>query len=221
MCGGFVLALGRGARPQALFHAGKTFTYAFLGAMAGALGASLREASQLAAAQEALAVLSGALLVVAGVRLLRPVFGPAPVPARAPGSTPIAISPRPGSLAEAWTAAVGISLRGGPFFAGLLAGFIPCGLVYAAALRAAATSSALDGALAMAIFGAGTVPSLVAVAALGGLVPARHRARLGALSGALVVTLGLVAIARGAVAMASPPGEVSCPACAAGSSPRS
>jgi sulfite exporter TauE/SafE len=209
MCGGFVLALGRGARPQALFHGGKTFTYAFLGAMAGALGASIHE---LRFAQEALAIFSGAVLVLAGVKLLRasrpstPRDPSGPAPLRASGG-------ERGLLAESWVGAVRVALSGGPFFAGLLAGFIPCGLVYAAALRAAATSNAAEGALAMAAFGAGTVPSLAAVALGGALVPVRQRARLAALSGALVVAVGALAIARGAFALSAPPASPACPMC--------
>ena len=50
---------------------------------------------------------------------------------------------------------------------GLVLGLLPCGLVYGALAAAAGTGGMLDGALAMAAFGAGTVPALVAAGWLG------------------------------------------------------
>ena len=47
---------------------------------------------------------------------------------------------------------------------GALWGWLPCGMVYAVLLTAAATADALDGALVMAVFGLGTLPNLLAVA---------------------------------------------------------
>jgi sulfite exporter TauE/SafE len=50
---------------------------------------------------------------------------------------------------------------------GLLLSALPCGLLYAALAGAAATGSALAGAIAMAAFVAGTTPALFGVALLG------------------------------------------------------
>ena len=47
---------------------------------------------------------------------------------------------------------------------GVLWGWLPCGMVYAVLLTAAATGDARDGALVMAAFGIGTLPNLLAVA---------------------------------------------------------
>lgn len=44
---------------------------------------------------------------------------------------------------------------------GMLNGFLPCGLVYFFAIAAAATSSALYGAITMMIFGLSTIPTLL------------------------------------------------------------
>lgn len=46
------------------------------------------------------------------------------------------------------------------FYIGILNGFIPCGLVYTAAIAALAQSSAAEGALFMLAFGLGTAPFL-------------------------------------------------------------
>jgi hypothetical protein len=46
---------------------------------------------------------------------------------------------------------------------GLLLGFLPCGLVWAALVKAASTGSALDGGATMMGFGAGTAGALLAI----------------------------------------------------------
>jgi len=62
---------------------------------------------------------------------------------------------------------------------GLVLGFLPCGLLYAAIGAAAATGSAIAAALGMLGFVLGTTPMLIAVAALGqsAVNRWRHRAR--------------------------------------------
>jgi sulfite exporter TauE/SafE len=50
---------------------------------------------------------------------------------------------------------------------GLLLGLLPCGLVYGALAVAAATGSALSGALAMLAFAAGTAPALMSIGVIG------------------------------------------------------
>ncbi|WP_372398009.1 sulfite exporter TauE/SafE family protein [Azospirillum sp. HJ39] len=50
---------------------------------------------------------------------------------------------------------------------GMALGFIPCGMLYGAVAVAAASGSALTGALGMAAFALGTVPSLLAVGLAG------------------------------------------------------
>jgi uncharacterized protein len=73
---------------------------------------------------------------------------------------------------------------------GLLNGLLPCGLVYVACAGAAATGHLLRGAEYMAIFGAGTVPMMLAISLSGSLVPLRIRLRL---TKAVPVAVGLLA----------------------------
>ena len=56
---------------------------------------------------------------------------------------------------------------------GMVLGFLPCGLVYGALAAAAGTGSIADGAAAMAAFGLGTAPALLAVG-WGGLIVRRR-----------------------------------------------
>ena len=60
----------------------------------------------------------------------------------------------------------------GKFTLGLILGFLPCGLVYAALLKAMDSGSALAGALTMLAFGAGTAVALLAIGAASSFVDA-------------------------------------------------
>lgn len=201
MCGGVVVAFS-GVRPivapgelrrrQVALNLGRIAGYAGMGAAAGALGAGLFAAS--AREWQAMLYLAGsALLVLIGLHL-------AGLP------SPLALLERAG--APLWRrvqplAARLMALRGTPaaFALGMLWGFLPCGLVYGALAASSASGGALQGAAAMAAFGLGTAPWLVA----GGVAAARLRValrskfiRLGA--GGIVLAAGVWGLAHGAAA---------------------
>ena len=174
MCGSFALACGGRATHTAAWHAGKTLTYAVLGAVAGLAGASVPGPTWVAS------VVSGVLLIWFAAALA----GLTPEPAlRIPGLA---------RLASRAAAKDDLASR---FVFGVANGLLPCGLVYATLGIAVASGSAVTGALAMAAFGLATVPGL----ALFGLGMRRALAdRLWLRRGvALVVLLGgLWVIAR-------------------------
>jgi sulfite exporter TauE/SafE len=63
-----------------------------------------------------------------------------------------------------WAGARGLAVgkgRGAPLVVGVLWTFLPCGLLYSALLVAGLTGHALDGALVMALFAAGTSVSMM------------------------------------------------------------
>ncbi len=150
MCGPFALAqiaerFAAGASSRLWtatlmpYQAGRLTTYAALGAVAGGLGAATSRIADLG-------WLPAAALMVAAM-----VFA-----AQAVGRI------RGGSS--------GFAARFGKprgFALGLALGFLPCGLIYGALIAAAGSGGAWQGALGMALFGLGTVPSLVAVGWLG------------------------------------------------------
>jgi len=77
-------------------------------------------------------------------------------------------------------------------------GLLPCGLVYAALALPVALGSAPLGALAMVLFGLGTVPALVALAAgLAGLLRRGLWPRRVLAAGMLVVGLWAIAVREG------------------------
>jgi len=202
MCGVFAFQAGGGASRSwlrlPLYFAGKTFTYVFLGVVAGWAGAhALRGAAGI---QAVVGVAVGGTLIVAGARLLRP--------ARAPSK-----------LATAWARLVEPIFRGvrrahevgGPFALGAVTGALPCGVAYLAAMQAAALGSPIGGAGLMAAFGAGTVPALAAAGLVGrGALARLGPSRLRIAGAVLVIATGLVAVARAAPALFSDAGAPPC-----------
>jgi len=81
---------------------------------------------------------------------------------------------------------------------GVLLGFLPCGLLYAALAVAAGTGGAIPGALAMLSFGFGTVPLLVAIGIAGEAAGRKWRRGMMQLAPAMLafnaVVLGLLAL---------------------------
>ena len=80
--------------------------------------------------------------------------------------------------------------------AGMLWGFLPCGLVYGALFYAGLSGGPLNGAAVMAGFGLGTMPSVTAVA----LGAARFRALAHAPAARVAVGLGLMGLAAASLA---------------------
>src|SRR5918995_5058157 len=176
MCGPFVLgqvmaALDRG--PTAYgewrrlsgaallpYHLGRLTTYAGLGALAGA-------ATALFASTSVFGWLSGGLLVVAAWLMIVQALGLA-FRRNSPLAGVLTRLAAPLSMARGNAARYGL---------GVVLGFLPCGLLYGALAAAGGTGAAVDGALAMAAFAAGTMPALVATAWGGLLVRRRLRER--------------------------------------------
>ena len=191
MCGGFILALAH-ASPQgrrfigrqAVYYLGKTAMYALIGAMVGGLGHLIGAFSGM---QSMMSVVLGLLLVGIGLGVSGFI-------------KQVGISP----LKPVWNALsrkMGAFLRApsysSSFGLGLVNGLLPCGLVYGALVLAAASGTAFQGAILMAVFGLATIPALVIVASAGAIIKPNWRARINQYSGILLVVLGLITISRG------------------------
>ena len=162
MCGGIVTAFSTvqiNPRPpwrrQLLFNAGRISSYAAAGALAGLVG----YVGALLPVQSALAVLANVVLVLIGLHLA--------------GAGALVRLERLG--AALWRRVQPLASRtlaaGHPYAAGLLWGWLPCGLVYGALAISAFGGSASAGSTGMVAFGLGTLPWLLAA----GVAAARLR----------------------------------------------
>ncbi len=190
MCGPIVLSYSLGLRgprlaAHAAYNVGRILTYMALGALAGTAGHAIGLLGRLAGLASGTRILAGAAMILAGISMLG-LF-------------------RSGSLVRIQTSGVkqriGKLLLGpgaaSKFGLGLLLGFLPCGLVYAALLKALESGGALAGALTMLAFGLGTAIALFVTGMLSSLAGPRlgnWSTRLAAIS---VMLFGAILLWRG------------------------
>lgn len=227
MCSGVMLLLGRGRGVRGwgllALHAGRLTTYTALGALAGGLGAGAaalaghaqhtaahpvtgHAASPMAGGLPDLSPLAGALAMLAAAAagyMALALLGRVPSPELAlarvtrwwgrTARSATAASPAPAS-----------PLRRGlvAYVSGLFWGALPCGMVLAAALLAAATASPGLGALTLLAFGLGTLPLGLGVSWGGAALrlPAGWAARLRPLAAMVVLFFGAQMALRGLAA---------------------
>lgn len=197
MCGGFVCWYGGGEgaheggarlRDHALYNGGRLAAYLLLGAVAGALGGAVTAAGEQAGVQRGAMLLAGALMVgwaVAALAARRGVsLAQLPVPAgwqRALGRV----------LHLARRQPVGVRA----LLTGLLTTLLPCGWLYVFVATAGGTGSVAGGMALMALFWLGTVPALLAVGVGAQRLLLPLRRRFPAAGPAVVLTLGVIALA--------------------------
>lgn len=177
MCGGIVgaFSVGRtppgavggsgGARLSGLlaYNAGRILTYAALGALAGALGATVGGFLPPELARRGARLFAALFLVGLGLFLAgRPQFLQ---PIERLGAR---LWRRIEPLSRGLLAARG---RGHAVALGIVWGFLPCGMIYSMLAMASLAGSPGDGALVMLAFGSGTLPALFAA----GLAASRLR----------------------------------------------
>lgn len=83
------------------------------------------------------------------------------------------------------------------FGIGLLNGILPCGLVYVAVAGSINTGDIVSGMIYMALFGAGTIPVMLAVSIAGTMISLNFRIFVNKLSPFIIVLLGVLFILRG------------------------
>lgn len=200
MCGPFALAIGARATTwqgnlvrQACYTVGRVFTYSFLGACAGYGGASISHNSPAWVRVPAvLSIVAGAFLVYQGLTTAGVL--PSLSAWRLTGQ---ARAVQPCLSASFFASFLKSPSRRGVFLAGLLTGFLPCGLVYAFLTLAASSANLFVGALTMAVFGLGTSPIMMLTGLGGNLLGIAWRRRLLQIAAWCVVLAGLLSISRG------------------------
>lgn len=153
MCGPVSTVLGGtsggGASRTVATQLGRASTYVALGVLFGAVGARLSRHLAFSAVSFGSRVLVAVTLILAGAHLA--------------GVTSFASRLMPSFRRfERWSGSLTFGLSSSSlalaYARGLMWGFLPCGLVYAAATLAAASGSAVSGGLVMATFAASTLP---------------------------------------------------------------
>jgi sulfite exporter TauE/SafE len=193
MCGPIALTVGvqsgkaplRKAGNLLLYNLGRVVTYAFLGLVLGALGFGFKVAG-----------LQQTLSIAIGVGLIIYAFWPSLIHRLEQKTS------HPLYKANQWLKkSLGSLLKSNKghktFFIGLLNGLLPCGLVYFAVAAAVAVGSPTDGMWFMMVFGAGTIPLLMAFAFFGGLAGVRFKKYLTKALPVLVFCMGVLFIMRG------------------------
>jgi len=192
MCGGLIMACGMkfsgGPSFSLTYNAGRVISYAILGAVMGLLGKALIAAGLFGKFQGIMPIIAGLLMVLIGLDLLG--YAPKGVRKLTAGLFPKILSDK----------LIGNQLKGNnsaPFILGILNGLIPCGLLYAVGVKAAATADPVSGMLTMLAFGAGTLPALLLVGSFSGIT---GRVRSGLLLNAsylFIVLLGIRSVSNG------------------------
>ncbi len=193
MCGGFVVTIGASKQlfsatliRQLCYGGGRIFTYGFLGAVAGAVGARLAGLNlPLVDAQHWLAIIAGIMMLVVGLNNLGVLrFKTAGTACGGFG-----------------TKMLGHFLKGNgfvaSFFAGLFTGFLPCGLVYTFLALAMKSGDPARGWLGMVLFGVGTIPALTVLGCGSAVMSQVSRVRLHQMANCFVILLGAATIWRG------------------------
>jgi sulfite exporter TauE/SafE len=204
MCGGFVMTYTLKIQgtdqstlskwqilyPHLLYNSGRVLTYVILGEIFGFLGSSLGVIFALRDIQGVLQLFAGLVMVIMGFDLAG--WIPASGPETFPGISGFK------RLVRSMFNRVN---RKNIFILGMILGFIPCGLVYAAGAKAAATQSILGGMITMLVFGLGTFPAMVITGLTVNLISNRLRKHLYRIAAMMVILLGILAILRGIDAM--------------------
>jgi hypothetical protein len=192
MCGPIVLCYSLklrredAMRAHLAYNGGRILTYMFLGALAGAAGGGLGMLGHMAGFASGARIFAGVAMLIAGILMIG-VF---------PKTSLVQIQ------SGRFSRAVGRQLfaPGGKFALGLTLGFLPCGMVYAALLKAVETATPIGGALTMLAFGAGTAVALLGM----GFVSSVAGFRLGPWSNRLaaisILLFGAILLWRGLAA---------------------
>jgi sulfite exporter TauE/SafE len=163
------------------YNSGRVITYSFLGLLIGLLGRQL----WLAGLQQGVSVVTGSLIILAGLsRLIKVKFSNSNLVAK---------------LLAPVNRLMGYALRhkAGHLAIGMLNGFLPCGFVYLALIGAVNTPSPYSAAQYMFWFGAGTFPLMLLATAGAGFIGPIFRRRINLVMPYLVVCLGCWFVLRG------------------------
>ena len=192
MCGGIVTAFGLSMQHVSdskknglilTYHLGRLISYALLGLIASLVGVAIFQSIM---SNSAPRIVLGAVLVLIGLAMLGlPLFNQLEKVGMRFWQ----------SLAPIRKKVFPIDSFGKALFAGLLWGFLPCGLVYGALMMAIAGNNIATGAALMFVFGLGTMPMLIATQKTVGMLQSSIKNfRLRQINGVIMMLSGLAVI---------------------------
>ena len=187
MCGPLAIAVSQ-INPTALFHkliynSGRIFTYLLLGIITGLLGFALG----LTSAQKFISLSLGLVLVVLGLSgfsLLRIPYLNS-IPGRFTNWLKLVFSKwlkRRNTLST--------------LILGFLNGLLPCGLTYLALAYTLTLTNSYQAGLFMVSFGFGTLPAMVGIPIVAGLIGSKYSPILKKFNTVILITLGVLLIWR-------------------------
>lgn len=192
MCGGIVTAFGLSMQHVSeskknglilTYHVGRLISYSLLGLIASLVGVAIFQSIM---SNSAPRIVLGAVLVLIGLAMLGlPLFNHLEKVGMRFWQ----------SLAPLRKKVFPIDSFGKALFAGLLWGFLPCGLVYGALMMAIAGNNIATGAALMFVFGLGTMPMLIATQKTVGMLQSSIKNfRLRQINGVIMMLSGLAVI---------------------------
>jgi sulfite exporter TauE/SafE len=178
-----------------LLNLGRILSYGLVGAAIGALGSVLMESGQLAGVgsdfRRAIAIITGIMLIWFGIGQIKPNLLPS-----IPLLHPILKSNLHHRLN---TSMMALSLNKQwwtPTLLGMTWGLMPCGFLYVAQIKAAATGNIWDSTITMLAFGIGTLPTMLGVGVSTALMSKDKRSQLFRLGGWVTLTIGVITLLR-------------------------
>lgn len=148
-----------------IYNIGRMFTYALLGGFFGLIG----ESFVIAGYQQIVSITLGVAILIM-VLLPNQTFSRFKITSF--------IYSYIGKLKQELSLLFKKSSMSSLFFIGTLNGLLPCGLVYLGVAGAIATGDSLNGALFMAMFGLGTLPTMLSLALLGNIISVNFRNKI-------------------------------------------
>jgi uncharacterized protein len=184
---------------QLYFHSilniARIISYTFVGAGIGAIGSVLIASGQWAGigsgVRQGVAILTGVLLIGMGLHQIKPNWLP-----RIPYLHPLLQGQLHDRLLRSMDRFSTTSSGLTPLLLGLMWGWIPCGFLYAAQVKAAETGNPWQGAATLLAFGLGTLPSMVGIGVSASWMSRDRRSQLFQLGGWVMLVMGLVTLFR-------------------------
>ncbi|MFM5889479.1 MAG: sulfite exporter TauE/SafE family protein [Dolichospermum sp.] len=178
-----------------LLNLGRMLSYTLAGAAIGSIGSVLVEGGQLAGIGSNLrhwiAIITGMMLIWFGLGQIKPGFLP-----HIPLLHPLLKSNLHNKLSADMMKLSAQTQWWTPVILGMTWGLMPCGFLYAAQIKAAATGNLWQGAVTMLAFGIGTLPIMVGVSVSTALLSQDRRSQLFQLGGWVTLVIGVITLLR-------------------------